>query len=206
MGNELSIIYYYRAKSHVYEKGFFKEVYSQERRSIDQICKSDFFREYAWVVLSSGLSEKVVLSVFPKLTKIFNNWRNPLKIIDNHTTLFPKALRVFRNKQKISALFEMARYLVDKSISFVTTLIKKHGLNYLMQFKYLGPATSAHLAKNIGFNFAKPDRHLMRICNHFGFSCVDTFCEEIAYITGDKKSVVDLILWRYATLKRNYLA
>jgi endonuclease III len=200
------LVYYYTAKHHVFEKGYFSEVYFQEKRTLEAITKSDFFREYAWVVLSSGMSEKVVTKVFPRLSLIFNNWKNPAAIHKNEKAIYKRAIRLFNNKGKITALLEMAKYLVNKSISVIIKLIQEQGVSFLMKFKFLGPATALHLAKNVGLDIAKPDRHLMRISNRFGFACTNRFCEKISNHTGDKKSVVDIILWRYATLKKNYLA
>jgi hypothetical protein len=205
MNVEPLLVYYYNAKHHVFENGYFEEVYFQETRSLSTVTKADFYREYAWVVLSSGISEKVVLSVFPKLTLLFNNWRNPLFIKQNKRRIYKKATAIFNNKGKINAILEMAEYLVNKSINLISKLIEAEGINYLIRFKYLGPATSFHLAKNLGVDIAKPDRHLVRISNCFGFECANLFCEKISNYTGDKKSVVDIILWRYATIKKNYL-
>jgi len=149
-------------------------------------------------VLSSGLSEKVVKIVFDKLTPIFNYWKSPIDIIRNKNF-------IFNNPLKIKAILEMAKYLAKTSYSKIKGAINEQGINFLMSFKFLGPATAYHLAKNLGIDYAKPDRHLTRIADLFGFSCPNKFCESIAIVTGEKKSVVDIILWRYATLNRNYL-
>jgi len=206
MSVDLLLVYYYKAKQYVFEKGYFEEVYFQEKRTLETISKSDFFREYAWVVLSSGMSERVVAKVFPKLTLVFNNWKNPAIIRKNEKLIFKRAIALFNNNGKINALLEMARYLVNKSMSVIINLIQEQGVSFLVKFKFLGPATAFHLAKNLGVDIAKPDRHLIRISNRFGFQCANRFCEKISDHTGDKKSVVDIVLWRYATLKKTYLA
>jgi hypothetical protein len=82
--------------------------------------------------------------------------------------------------------------------------IKEGGVNYLQQFPYLGPITSLHLAKNIGLPVAKPDRHLRRIADKLGYSCVQKLCEDIARATDEPVPVVDLVLWRYSTLRQQY--
>lgn len=206
MNVDALLIYYFKAKHHVFESGYFEEVYFQETRSLEVITKSDFYREYAWVVLSSGMSERVIARIFPKLSLIFNNWKNPLLIFKNERKIYKRAITLFNNEGKIRAILGMAKYLVNKSIFVITNLIQVQGVAFLMKFKYLGPATALHLAKNLGVNIAKPDRHLVRISNHFGYKCTNVFCEKISDHTGDKKSVVDIVLWRYATLKKNYLA
>lgn len=60
--------------------------------------------------------------------------------------------------------------------------------------------------KNLGIQVAKPDRHLVRIAQNYGFNDVQKFCSSISEKTNDPVSVVDLVLWRYATLDREYLS
>ncbi len=79
------------------------------------------------------------------------------------------------------------------------------GVDYIAQFPFMGPATSYHFAKNIGLPVAKPDRHLNRIASTVGYSNPHAMCQDIAQFIGDKISVVDLVMWRYATLDKNYL-
>jgi thermostable 8-oxoguanine DNA glycosylase len=64
--------------------------------------------------------------------------------------------------------------------------------------------TVYHLAKNIGLQFAKPDRHLVSISNKAGYQDVQAFCRDISNQVGDSITVVDLVLWRFATLEKNY--
>lgn len=73
-------------------------------------------------------------------------------------------------------------------------------LKILDELPWIGPITKYHLAKNLGFQVAKPDRHLVRIAKHFGYRDVQVMCAEIGNSTGDSIPVVDLILWRYANL------
>jgi hypothetical protein len=46
----------------------------------------------------------------------------------------------------------------------------------------------------------KPDRHLSRICSLWGYATPLQMCETIAAVVGDKVSVIDTVMWRYATL------
>jgi hypothetical protein len=54
-----------------------------------------------------------------------------------------------------------------------------------------------HLAKNLGFDAAKPDRHLVRIAEHYGFDHPRAFCTAIAQASSDPVKVVDLVVWRF---------
>jgi hypothetical protein len=62
-----------------------------------------------------------------------------------------------------------------------------------------------HLAKNLGLPVAKPDRHLVRIAGAAGYPNVDALCKDISEITQHPPSVVDVVLWRFATIQPSYL-
>lgn len=205
MVDENAVLYYLNAKSFICGKGFYPELFFQEYVSIEKISMEYFYSEYAWVVLSSGLSVKVVNKVFDPLSDIFGQWKSPSEIVGNRKKIKTKALNVFNNQLKINAIIEMADYLQQTSIEHEIKQIQKFGIGYLQNFKFLGPATSFHFAKNIGLNLAKPDRHLVRIANRFGYECVNDFCDSISSKVYEKKSVVDTVLWRYATLNADYL-
>ena len=53
-------------------------------------------------------------------------------------------------------------------------------------------------------NVAKPDRHLKRIAQIFGYTDVQELCKEVSQSTGDKMSVVDLVFWRFAVITPEY--
>ncbi|CAN0576693.1 unnamed protein product, partial [Ectocarpus sp. 12 AP-2014] len=67
----------------------------------------------------------------------------------------------------------------------------------LQNFAHIGPITVWHLAKNLGLNVAKPDRHLARLSAQIGFIDADDLCSRLADQSDEPKKVVDLILWRY---------
>ena len=71
-------------------------------------------------------------------------------------------------------------------------------------FPYVGEVTVFHLAKNLGIDTAKPDRHLSRMATILGYSDAHELCWEMADVSGDMVRVVDLVLWRFATLRPEY--
>ena len=73
-----------------------------------------------------------------------------------------ESLRVFNNKLTIKAILDTS---INFSVGFeyVKSQIQKNDSSFLKTFKFIGDTTCYHLAKNIGLNFAKPDRHLLRI-------------------------------------------
>ena len=70
----------------------------------------------------------------------------------------------------------------------------------LSQFPFIGPITANHLAKNLGYQLAKDDRHLQRIALRFGYKSAQGLCADISAVTGDSIAVVDTILWRDSAL------
>ncbi len=127
------------------------------------------------------------------------------RIVSKRKACRKNALRFFNSVPKIDAIIQIATHVHEKGFWSVHESIKQRGPAYLRQLPYMGPATSLHLAKNLGFQEVKPDRHLTRLAAALGYTRPMSMCAEIAAIVGDKLSVVDLIIWRYATLHRNYV-
>ena len=70
----------------------------------------------------------------------------------------------------------------------------------LKRFSHIGDITVFHLAKNLGMNVAKPDRHLARLSNLHGYGDVHVFCAAISRLTGLSVRSVDSILWRMSAI------
>lgn len=196
---------YMNAKQHVIKNGFVQEIDWQEDLEFEQIDEHLFLKEVAWVILSSGMKESIIRGKFSSISKEFYYWASSSLIVNNKEKCLKRALRHFNNKNKMSAIINIAIYLHTNGFEKVKKSIIEEGIAYLQSFPYMGPATSFHLAKNLGLNVAKPDRHLKRIADKAGYDSVDMLCADIARVTGEKVSVVDLVLWRYATLDNNYL-
>ena len=69
---------------------------------------------------------------------------------------------------------------------------------WLQTLPFIVPITVYHLAKNYGFDCAKPDRHLVRIAGAEG---THELCARLARETGDRIATVDVVIWRAANLK-----
>jgi len=67
---------YFTAKKYVINCGFSDEIDWQDSSCFNSITAQSFLREYTWVVLAAGLSDKVVTKVFPKSLSIFKDWDN----------------------------------------------------------------------------------------------------------------------------------
>jgi len=200
-----AIASYLHAKGEVMAAGYEHEIDWQDAVALGKVSEEEFLRESAWVILSAGMREAVVRGIFQRVSDVMGGFRSSEYIVSRLPECREELLAVFGNRKKIEAILSIAAYVEAYKIESVRDGIKREGAAFLLQFPFMGPATSAHLAKNLGVSLAKPDRHLVRIAKHFGCDSASSLCAEIAAICGEKESVVDLVFWRYATLKRNYL-
>ena len=197
---------YISAKSFVIEAGYHSEIDWQENTQFAKIEESDFLREAAWVILSCGMREAIVRQKFPMISEAFFDWESAKKIINNKNKCLEGALRYFKHRRKIESIIEISAHVHINGFANVCLSIENEGIEYIMKFPYMGPATSYHFAKNLGMPVSKPDRHLCRIAKTLGYSSPQLMCSDISQLTGEKVSVIDLIFWRFATLQKNYLS
>jgi len=196
---------YMIAKEKVIERGYAHEIDWQESLSLYDLSESDFLRESAWVILSSGMRETVVRRKFPEISRAFCGWESAWRIVTRKYDCRDSALSYFNSPKKIDSIIEIAAHTAEVGFDCVRQRLWSEGTSYITQFPYMGPATAYHLAKNIGLSVAKPDRHLIRIAEAVGYSTPQSMCEDVADFVGDKIPVVDVVLWRYATICKDYL-
>ncbi|WFN36913.1 hypothetical protein L1994_00510 [Methanomicrobium antiquum] len=196
---------YFFVKKIVIEEGYNDEIIWQKNIIFQQISESDFLREISWVILSSGMREKVISKYFPIISNCFYNWISAEKITINKISCLEEALKIFNHKKKIASIIAAAELIFKRGFDWFKNEIVKDPINKLKEFDFIGPITVFHLAKNIGLDVAKPDRHLVRIALNEGFDDVQEFCKKISKVSGDSVPVVDVVLWRYATIEPKYL-
>jgi hypothetical protein len=192
---------YLDAKRVVCAAGFGDEVDWQEFQRPEFVTERDFLRETAWVVLSSGMRSAVVESKFQQVSQCFYDFC-PDKIVADPVRCVESAHAHFAHRAKLTAVLTACELLRDQGIAEVCSAIRTQGPEWLTRIPFIGPATCWHLAKNLGFDFAKPDRHLLRISTALGFEDPQKLCELISKQIGDRVSVIDLVLWRYSTLSQ----
>lgn len=197
---------YSQAKSLVLRAGFADEVDQAEELSIDDVQECDFLREAAWVILCSGMRERVVRHKFAALSSAFLDWSTAFEIHQNKSFCRSRALQVFAHVGKVDAILDLVAVVAHEGFEEVITALKQQGPAYLNAFSYLGPTTSLHLAKNLGLDVVKPDRHLVRIASLLGYVSPYDMCCVVAEATGDRLSVIDLVFWRFAVLRPDYIA
>ncbi len=144
---------------------------------------SKFLDEYIWVVINAGMKEQVARVIFRRLEEAMQE-KIPL-------------LEAFAHKGKVAAIEKMLKCYRLKFFEYQNA---KHKLEYLESLPWIGKITKYHLAKNLGMDFVKPDRHLVRIAKGYQTTCVE-MCRKLAEQTGDKLVTVDTVIWRAANLR-----
>lgn len=195
---------YVFARHEVIKKGYWGEIDWQARRVFSEITESVFLREAAWVILNSGMRERVVARSFGLVTEAFCGWSSSKAIIRRKSACRRQALIAFGHQRKVDAICAMAEVIANIGFDRVKNSIESDGVSYLQMFQYIGPVTSYHLAKNIGLDVVKPDRHLIRVTAAAGFSCPSDMCKVIGDATGDRVGVVDIVIWRFASFTPGY--
>lgn len=173
--------YYLELKRQIINRGYKEEIKWAENL---QLCNSaiDFFAEYMWVVISSGLKNQVARIIYDRIRAAMIKGKKPSE--------------VFKHKGKAEAielLFE------NKDREFQAYIEAPNKLSFLETLPWIGKITKYHLAKNLGLDFCKPDRHLVRIAKIYDTS-PNVLCYRLAQETGDRIGTVDLVIWRAANL------
>jgi hypothetical protein len=196
---------YIRAKMKVLAAGYAHEIIWQKNLRTEELTERDFLRECAWVILSSGMRESVIQEKFPGIGQAFFEWSSAEVIVWHHDQCVREAMALFGHRQKIEAIAKCAHIIHEKGFELLREELTFSPIDALQQFPYIGPATSYHMAKNIGFPVAKPDRHLCRFAELSGYQNPSDLCQALAEYIGDPIAVVDIVLWRFATLEHDYM-
>lgn len=144
--------------------------------------RETFFLEYMWVVLSSGMKNQVARIIE---RRIYDAWERG----ETTTSTFGhkgKAAAIDFVRENKGRLFGECRAAADKT-------------KFLASLPRIGNITKYHLAKNLGVDCCKLDRHLARIARSYN-TTPDILCKTLSASTGDEIATVDLVIWRTANL------
>jgi hypothetical protein len=196
---------YLLAKQQVIASGYEAEITWQETVTLESVTPRSFLQEAAWVVLCTGMRESTVSARFGRLTRAFGNW-DPKSVARNKSRCRRRAQAIFNHPAKLDAIICIAEQVDRLGIDSIVSGIRDNGPEILTRLPYIGPATCFHLAKNLGYPVAKPDRHLERMAAAVGYADAFQFCTTIATALDEPVQVVDLVMWRYATIDSGYLS
>ena len=207
---EIIATIYKAAKITVIKRGYAAELEWQKTVDLKALEPQQFMQDYAWVAYCSGFRESIVRKKWLDILEAYDNL-DPVIVADFSVDMKPQVLALINHEKKFDGIVWTAKWIRDEdNFKFIKKLLLSERsllrkVNKLTIFPYIGNITKYHLAKNLGLQVAKPDRHLVRIADFFGYKDVQKFCEDIATETNDPVPVVDIVWWRFATLTPNYL-
>ena len=136
---------YLKLKHKIIAAGYLEEIaWATNLKPCDN---ADLFAlETMWVILSSGMKNQIARIIEQRIYRALNN-NQPISSAFGHKGKVKAIEYVLENK---SQLFNAFQNIEDK-------------LKFLKSLPYIGNITKYHLAKNLGIDVVKPDRHLTRI-------------------------------------------
>ena len=182
--------------------GFRDEIDWARRVRVRDLTEQTFLRETSWCILNAGMRESVVRRLFPRIANCFWDFISSEAICSTSDTCVALALRTFNHPKKMNAIVDSAKRVVLTG-GFDALRQKLMGPDALMvcrAFPYIGPVTCYHLARNIGVDCAKPDRHLVRMAKRWRFPDVWSLCASVAKAVHERVGVVDVVLWRHSAM------
>lgn len=146
-----------------------------EHRILSNITAYDFFHEYVYVILNSGMNNKVAEQIYRQ-----------------YLSTGSKAIgHPGKREAVVAAQHHFQQW-------FKKLLEAQDKVAYLDCLPWIGPVTKYHLARNLGIDVAKPDRHLVRLARKFGYGLnVQRMCRELSQLVGLRIGTIDFVLWRY---------
>lgn len=171
--------WYLALRTKVWASGYAHEIdWAQSLQPITD--PDDFWREFAWVVLNSGMKNQVAQGI----------WHRVRPVVETGGS----AHEQFGHKGKADAIDYVWGHRVELLDQYQAAPDK---LEFLRGLPWIGAITCWHLAKNYGLDVAKPDRHLVRIAGAEG---PHAMCARLACESGDRVATVDLVIWRAANM------
>jgi hypothetical protein len=192
-----AIDHYQNARTRILSTPWAPEIETVARLNTGDVTEEMFLRETAWVILNSGFRESVVRKHFSNISLCFCDWESASAILERADSCKRTARMVFRNERKLNAIVRCAELIAEEGFDVFWKRVQADPIRVLQSLPFIGKITVWHLAKNLGFGVAKPDRHLQRLAGVYGFADAHELCSEIAAKTGDLPSVIDAVLWRY---------
>ena len=173
------VLYFYTvAKEFCIKAGYADEIDFVRKRCFEDATAKDFIFQYAYVVINSGLKNQVAEKICERFFDACD-------------------FNVIGHPGKRGAIIKV---WADGSKHFEELCESRDKLSYLESLPWIGPITKFHLARNLGLDVAKPDRHMVRLAKRFGFEDVHVMYAFIAERVHERVGTVDVILWRYCNL------
>ena len=179
-----------KARRYCREVGYdTKWVYQVSR---DTITPQKFFEEYTYVVYACNFKVTHLKGLWKPLSEAYGNYR----VLDGARR--QTVLNVIDNERKWNAVHRTALIMQGFGWDEFRKLCLDE-INSMTLLGFIGPVPKFHLARNLGFDVAKPDRWMYRIANKTGWESVSSMCEYLFKKHGLSVKETDIILWKYAS-------
>ena len=142
-----------------------------------------FACEAIWVILNSGMREQVARIIWERMRPTLMSGGNAKDAPFGHKLKCRAIDQIWQERVRLFNCFCEC----DESVR----------LDWIESLPHIGPITKYHLARNLGMDVCKPDRHLVRIAAP---GTPHDLCSQLSSATGDRIGVVDCVIWRAANL------
>jgi len=159
----------------------------------------DFFREYVWVIFTSGFKARYVKKHWDEIREMtfdFDPHRTKKKTFEELREQSPN-----KNTNKLNALLRGSAIVTEKWWKKIQSdPIQEKVMFELRKLPFIGKVTIFHIMRNIGFDFFKPDTHIENLAEILGIEDKEMF--KIIHQNRDFKyfGVIDYILWQACEL------
>lgn len=171
----------------------------KEIKPFKNIKSKEFLSQYCWVIYAYYFKESVLEQKFDRIERAFKYF--DIQKISKMTSIKP-VLRVFNNESKARIFLKGAKMVYEQGFSQFKKRVFKEGMGTLQELPGIGEITQKHLARNIGLaDVAKNDVHIQKLVEYFNAKNERELAEYLSKRFGEKKGVVDVILWRFCAKK-----
>jgi len=180
---EAIVEFYSDAREFVENAGYLWEIDTVQNRYWKDVDSPAFLEAYVFCVFNVGMKNQVAKIMFERFCEAECN---------------PEVIGHPYKRKAIAMALERFPEWYAQLLNCNTDMER---VEFLDTLPMIGKITKFHLARNLGMDVAKPDRHLVRLMKKFQFDDVQEMCKYISNITGDRIGTVDVVLWRNSNLK-----
>jgi hypothetical protein len=175
---------------------------------------SFFLREYVWIVFASGFNTRILSERIDELLACYHDVMLDMtddQIDGDFEWRWKRVEKVIANRRKHDSIRDVVKLMAqawrEKDgrggwwLAFFERIRRfKDGLpepNWegIEALPGIGPITKYHVARNVGFDVIKPDRHLVRLAERFEFDSPELMCSYLSGLYDERIGVVDLVLF-----------
>ena len=177
------IDYYADAREYCVKAGYSWEIDAVQNRYFKDVDAPAFLEAYVFCVFNVGMKNQIAQKMYEKFLNSDCN------------------LTSIGHPYKRTAIGEAIEKFPFWYASLLNCSTDIERVEFLDTLPMIGAITKYHLARNLGMDVAKPDRHLVRLMTKFQFEDVQEMCKYVSDITGDRIGTVDVVLWRNINLR-----